>query len=166
MFFCRWKVEKMKWWFTATRRITFKQLWTLHQSLHHRLSRKSPLHHAVTAQWRSIFLCENVCLSPKISCENVHAQKQFILSNWNGGMKDRGKVYCYLKVEFKSKIKDLICRWNYWITITISEYFNISISKYSARQTNLICRLNIGSRDTNSICKSNIWSVRPLIGNR
>ena len=55
--------------------LLFKQLWTLHQSLHNRLSGKSPLEHPVTVWWQAIFHCEDVGLPPKISFENVHAQE-------------------------------------------------------------------------------------------
>ena len=56
------------------------------------ISRKSSLEHPVTAKWRAIFHCENVCLPPKISYENAHAQKQCISLNWIGRIKYCDKV--------------------------------------------------------------------------
>ena len=94
-----------------------KQLWTLQQSLRHRLSRKSPLEHSVTAQWRAIFHCENVCLPPKISCDNAHPQKQCIWPNRNGGMKYRGKMYCFqvrLVGLFPSKTDMIVPKWDWY----------------------------------------------------
>ena len=81
------------------------QLWTLHQSLRYRLSRKSPLEHPVTAQWRAIFHCKNVCLPHKICYENGHAQKQCIFPNRNGGSKYRGKVYSANTIQLFLSIK-------------------------------------------------------------
>ena len=65
MYFYRWKVENMKWWITATRKVTIHTF----INLCHWLSRKSALENPVTAQWWVIFHCENNCLPSEISCE-------------------------------------------------------------------------------------------------
>ena len=121
----------LKWWLQLQGGLLFKQLRTLHQSLRHEISRKSPLGHPVTAQWQAYFFQnENTCLPSEIRSENAHAQnKQCILPNRNGGMKYRGKVYYvnlhvnhYIQFEYRKR-KDL--------------YLEIlSITEHCAMQTN------------------------------